>query len=47
MEITQPYKEWNFAIYSNMDGHIKYYTKWNKSDKDKHFMISHPCKSKK
>ena len=27
--------EWNLAIYSNMDGHREYHTKWSKPEKDK------------
>ena len=30
----------NFAIYNNVDGLGWYYTKWNKSEKDKYCMIS-------
>ena len=36
-------KEWNIAICSNMDGPRVYHTKWNKSDKDKYYMISLIC----
>ena len=32
---TQPQKEWNNAIFSNMDGTINYYTKWSKSEKER------------
>ena len=28
-------KEWNFAIFSNMDGLGGHYAKWNESEKDK------------
>ena len=31
-------KEWNNAIYSNMDGPRDYHTKWSKSDKDKYHL---------
>ena len=31
-------KEWNNAICSDMDSPRDYYTKWSKSDKDKHIM---------
>ena len=33
-------REWNNAIYSNMDGPRDYHTKWKKLDKDKYRMIS-------
>ena len=33
-------KQWNFAICSNMDEFGGNYAKWNKSDKDKSWMIS-------
>jgi len=33
-------KEWNNAIYSNMDKPKDYHTKWKKLDKDKYHMIS-------
>ena len=33
-------KEWNFAICNNMDGVGGYFAKWNKSEKDKHCMLS-------
>ena len=36
-------KEWNLAICDSMDGPREYYTKWNKSDKDKYCMISLIC----
>ena len=36
-------KEWNNAICSNTDGPRDYHTKWNKSGKDKHYMISLIC----
>jgi len=32
-------KEWNLAIYNNMDGARQYYAKWNKSEKEKYHMI--------
>ena len=28
-------KEWNNAIYSNMDGPRDYHTRWSKSDKER------------
>ena len=28
-------KEWNLAIYNNMDGPREYYAKWNKSDRER------------
>ena len=36
-------KKWNLAICNNMDGSRGYYAKWNKSEKDKYFMISLIC----
>ena len=33
-------KEWNIAIYCNMDGSREYHTKWNKSEKDKYLVTS-------
>ena len=33
------YSEWIFAICSNMNGLKGHYPKWNKSDKDKSYMI--------
>ena len=33
--ITQPYKEWNNAICSNMDGPRDYHTKWSKSERER------------
>ena len=36
-------KEWKFAICYNMDGPGEYYTKWNKSDRDKCCMLSVKC----
>ena len=36
-------KEWNPAICNSMDGPWRYYTKWNKSDKDKYPMFSLRC----
>ena len=32
-------KEWNVAICSNMNGREEYYTKWNETENDKHYMI--------
>ena len=32
--------EWNLAIYKNMNEPGGYYAKWNKSEKEKHCMIS-------
>ena len=43
MNITQPWKEWNNAVCSNMDGPRDYHTKWSKPEKDKHPMISLIC----
>ena len=36
-------REWKFAICDNMDGPWGHYAKWNKSDKDKYYMISLIC----
>ena len=36
-------KEWNLAIYSNMDGTRVYYAKWNKSENDRCHMTSLIC----
>ena len=36
-------KEWNNAIWSNMDGPKDYHTKWTKTEKDKYHMISLTC----
>ena len=36
-------KEWNNAIYNNMDGPRDYYTKWSKSEKEKYHTISLIC----
>ena len=33
-------KEWNNAIYRNMDGPGNYHTKWGKSDKDNYHEIT-------
>jgi len=30
--------EWNFAIYSNMDGFGGYYAKWSKSDSERQIL---------
>ena len=38
------YEEWNKAICSNMDGPGDYYTKWNKSDKEKYHMVPFICR---
>ena len=37
-------KEWNLAIYDNMDGPEGYYAKWNSSEKDKYSTISLICR---
>ena len=37
-------KEWNFIICKNMDGPGEYDAKWNKSEKDKWYMLLHICK---
>ena len=37
------HKKWNFAIYNSMDGLEGYYAKWNKSEKDKYYMILLIC----
>ena len=31
-------KEWNLAIYNNMDGLGGYYAKWNKSDRERQIL---------
>jgi len=36
-------KEQNNAIYSNMDGTRDSHSKWNKSEKDRHQMLSLVC----
>ena len=36
-------KEWNNAIYSDMDGPRDCHTEWSKSDKDTYHMISLIC----
>ena len=36
-------KEWNNAIYSNLDATRDYYTKWNKSENDKYHLIALIC----
>ena len=36
-------KEWNLTIWKNTDGPRGYNAKWNKSEKDKHCMISLTC----
>ena len=41
--ITQPWKEWNNAICSNMDGPRDYDTKWSKSEKDRYCMTLLTC----
>ena len=43
MEYYWAIKNQNLAICDNMDGSIGYYTKWNKSEKDKYHIISHIC----
>ena len=42
--ITQLYKEWKNDICNNMEGPGDYHTKWNKSEKDKYYMISSTCR---
>ena len=37
-------KEWNNAIYSNMDATRDYHTKWIKSETEKYHMISLICR---
>ena len=36
-------KEWDLAICNKMDGSVRYYAKWNKSERDKYHMISLIC----
>ena len=38
---SQPQKEWNNAICSNIDGPRDYHIKWRTSEKEKYLMISH------
>ena len=40
-------KDWNKAIWSNMDGPKDYHSKWSESEKDKYNMISFTCGIKK
>ena len=40
-------KEWNNAIWSNIDGPRDYNTKWSKTNKDKYHIISLIFKLKK
>ena len=40
-------KEWNGAIYSNMDELRDYHTKWSESDKVKYHMMSLMCEISK
>ena len=40
MEYHSVIKEWNKAIYSNMDGYRDYHIKWSKLGKDKYHMVS-------
>ena len=40
---TQPCKECNNTIYSNMNGPRDYHTEWNMTEKDKYHMISLTC----
>ena len=42
-DITQPQKEWNYAIWRNMNGPGNYYTNCSKSEKDKNHMIFFMC----
>jgi len=39
----QSQREWNLAVYNNMDGSRGYYAKGNKSEKDKYYMILLIC----
>ena len=36
-------KQWNLAIYNNMDGPRGYYVKWNKSDRGKQIPCDFTC----
>ena len=45
--ITSHKKEWNSAICSNIDGPREYDAYWNKSEKDKYYMILLVLESKK
>ena len=41
-EILLSYKkEWNNAIFNNMDGPGDYYTKWSRKEKEKYLMMLH------
>ena len=40
-------KEWNLAIRNNVDGIWGHYAKWNKSEKDKYYLITCAWKLKK
>ena len=42
-KILSHQKQWNLAICDNMDRPRGHYAKWNKSDKDKYYMISLIC----
>ena len=35
MEYYSAYKEWNNAIFSNIDGPREHHTKWNKSERER------------
>ena len=39
--VTQPWKEWNNAICSNMDRPRDHHTKWSKPDKDKYHDLTY------
>ena len=43
MEYYSATKNENFVICSNMDGPGWYHAKWNKSEKDKYYMLSPIC----
>ena len=47
MEYYSDIKKWNNAICSNMDGPRDYYTKWSQTEKDKYYMRSLICGTKK
>ena len=38
--LVEKKKEWNFAIWSNMDGLGGYFAKWNKSNRDRQILYN-------
>ena len=43
LNVTQPWKEWNSAICSNVDRSRDYHTKWSKPERDRYNMTSLTC----